>query len=67
MPLSLALRVGLDLFLGAENNNNTLHTNPNRNIVQDITNSTYNMIILKNITKGTYIENETRKNLYKTK
>ena len=40
--------------------------NPNCKIIQDITKSMYNMIILKNITKFTHSENTPRKNSQKT-
>ena len=40
-----------------QNNNNTLHTNPNFKIVQDGKNIMYAMILLKNKTKVTYNEN----------
>ena len=49
-----------------QNNNNALHTNPNCKIVQDITHSMYDMIVLQHTAKVTYNENVSRKNTQKT-
>ena len=52
---------GCRVFLVHKNNNNTLHTNPNYQIVQDITNNMYDLIILKNTTNHANNENIIKK------
>ena len=57
---------GWRVFVLVQKNNNTMmHTNLNCKIVQESTKSTYNMISLKNTTKGKNNENLPGKNLQK--
>ena len=58
---------GSGVFLSVgENINNMLHTNPNFKIVQDSTNSMYDIIVLQNNTNCRTNEKTPRNNLQKT-
>ena len=48
-----------------QNNHNTLHTNPNLNIVQDSKNSTYNTVLILTTKNCTNNENVPIKNSHK--